>query len=295
MHIANDLYDVYGEILLKKDEEITPFVVNRIRKKGEKHKQVRVPLKNSDVFSDFEKVFGDERYTTMLAPPVSKKEICDAAGKLKIENDLIFELENMKNNLPYTYSHVLIVAAFVIKLALILRRNVYDMEVVTHCGFTHDIGKTRIPISILEKKEPLTAEEFAVIKTHPVTGYLLLNYYLKRDRLECSLASLEHHERLDGSGYPKGIRRIDKYTQLISPVDIMDALLSKRPYRDTIFSLRAVLDYLIKEADANRINKRVALALISFARKEKPDIEGIKISNEIRDNLPEEIRHEKYA
>src|SRR3989338_5701554 len=127
MRVMQDLYTIYGDLLVKKDREITPMLVKKIRKMGESHKQVRVPIKNTDIFTDFEKVFDDERYAIMFKPPASKKEICNAAGKLKIENDLIFELSNMKRNLPYTYIHVLIVAAFAIKLSLLYKPKDYDM------------------------------------------------------------------------------------------------------------------------------------------------------------------------
>ncbi len=294
MHLLNDLYTIYGELLVKKNRDITPLVVKKVRQMGETHKQVRVPLKNTDIFTDFEKVFDDARYVTMFKPPVSKKEICDMAGSLMMENDLIFELSNMKNNLPYTYHHVLIVAAFTIKLSLIYRAGDYDREITTHCGFTHDIGKTRIPIEILNKKARLMREERAIIETHPVSGYLLLNYYLKSDRRDCSLASLEHHERLDGSGYPTGTRKMHKYTKLISPVDVMDALMTKRPYRSKAFSLRAALDYLVAESKANRLDKDVVLALIGFARKDKPDIRAMRIAKEAREDLPEVLTHDKY-
>ncbi len=294
MKLKTDLYTVYGDLLLEKDTEVSAAVVRKIRQKGEKHKQVRVALKNTDIFADFQKVFDDKRYINMFKGPVSKSEICNIAGKLRMENDLIFELSYMKNNLPYTYDHVLIVTAFSIKLALTFRPEDYDMEVVSHCGFTHDIGKTRIFIGILNKTSKLTREERSVIETHPVIGYLLLNYYLKSDRRDCTLANLEHHERLDGSGYPNRIKRIHKYTQLISPIDVMDALMTRRSYRTKAFSLRAALDYLIKQADMNRFDKNTILTLISFARKDKPDIRKMYISEEPREALPEELTHDKY-
>lgn len=294
MRLMQDLYTIYGELLLKKEQEITPIVVKNVRSLGERHKQVRVPLEHTDIFTDFEKIFNDERYITMFKPPVSKNEICNVAGKLKMENDLIFELNTMKNNLPYTYKHVLIIAAFAIKLSLLYDSKKYDRELICHCGFTHDIGKTRIPIAILNKEKKLTKEERLIIETHPITGYILLNYYLKRDRRDCSLACLDHHERLDGSGYPNGIKRINKYTQLISPIDVLDALMTKRPYRKKAYSLRASLDYLLKETDSHRLNKNIVLALISLARKEKPDICTMKISRKLREAPPEELTYEKY-
>lgn len=294
MHIMSDLYTVYGELLVKGSQEITPPIVKKIRGMGARHKQVRVRFKNTDIFSDFEKVFDDERYITMLKPPISKKEVCGIGAALNIENDLIFELSNMKRNLPYTYNHILIVAAFSIKLALAHSPKKYNRDIVSHCGFTHDIGKTRIPIAVLNKSGKLTSEERKIIETHPTMGYLLLNYYLKSDRVDCALASLDHHERPDGSGYPKGIKRIGKYTQLISCVDVMDALMSVRPYREKAFSLRATLDYLLKEADAKRLNKDIVFTLISYARKDKPDISAMKVAREAREPLPEELTHDKY-
>ena len=294
MVLLNDLYTAYGELLVRKNVEITPDIVRQVRGRGERHEEVRVPMKNSDIFKDFVEVFDDPRYKTMFESPAAPIEICNAAGKLMIENDILFELSNMKRNLPYTFRHVLIVAAFGIKMSLVLKKNRYSEEIVTHCGFTHDLGKTRIPIPILEKEGRLTRQELEVIKTHPIIGYLLLNYYLKSDRIECSLASLEHHEKLDGSGYPKGLNRLTKYTQLISPIDIMDALMTNRPYRQKVFSLRASLDYLLQEAREGRLNAEVVYALISLARKGKPPISSMKISKEAREGLPEDLAHEKF-
>lgn len=294
MYLYNDLYTIYGDLLVKKEREITPDVIKSIRAMGSHHRQIRVPLKGSFIFKDFQSIFDDYRYITMFEKPVSRKDISNVAGKLKLENDLMFELSTMKKNLPYTYYHVLVVAAFAIKLSLLFDNRHYNKEIVSHCGFTHDIGKTRIPISVLEKSAKLTTTERALIETHPTAGYLLLNYYLKRDRVVCSLAGLDHHEKLDGSGYPRGIRRVNKYTQLISPVDIMDALMTRRPYRRKVFSLRATLDYLLKESDAKRLNKRVVLTLISLARKTKPDVGAMKISRIPREPLPERITHDKY-
>ena len=295
MHLLKDLYTIYGELLVKKDVEIRPIVVRNIRQRGAKHKQAIVSLNHTDIFTDFEKVFDDRRYANMLRSPLVKKEVCDIAGSLQIENDLIFELHTMKSRLPYTYKHVLIVAAFAIMLSRVYKPEKYNKQMVAHCGFTHDIGKTRVPVSILDKATKLTKAERAVIDTHPVMGYLMLNYYLKRDRALCSLASLDHHERMDGSGYPNGIRRIDKYTQLISVIDVMDALMTRRPYRNKMFSMRAALDYLLKEACAKRFDKNIVLTLINLARKDKSDIRSIKVSKKVREMLPEELRHDKYA
>lgn len=287
MRILRDLQTIYGEVLVRKDVEITPRIVKMVRDAGAKHENFAVPLKNTAIFTDFQKTFDNLRYANMLKSPAVKKEICDIAGSLEIENDLIFELNTMKLNLPYTYNHAMIVAALAIRLSLAYKPNIYDRMTTARCGFTHDIGKTRIPISILNKHGKLTEKERAIIETHPIMGYLLLSYYLKKDRDICSLANLDHHERLDGSGYPKGVMRIGKYAQLISVVDVLDALMTKRPYRKKAYTLRASLDYLLKQAYMKKIDAKIVLSLISLARKEKPDLQHIKISKEVREELPD--------
>jgi putative two-component system response regulator len=106
-----------------------------------------------------------------------------------------------------------------------------DLLALEKGGYLHDVGKVGIPDSILLKKGRLTDEEFAIMKTHTVIG----------DRLCGELRSLRrvrpivryHHERLDGSGYPEGLRgdEIPFLARILSVIDIFDALTTARPYK----------------------------------------------------------------
>lgn len=294
MKLSCDLYTHDGKLLLRKGVVISPSLIARLRKEGDAHREKKIPIKRTFIFRDFKKVFSDPRYATIFKPPVSKAQICATAGRVKMESDLISELAMMKKSLPYTYEHVLIVEALSIKMALVCRPGKYNRKMVAHCGFTHDIGKMRIPIDILNRKRKLTEEERSIIETHAVLGYLLLNYYLKSDRSECALASLSHHERSDGTGYPRGIRKIRRYTRLISVIDVLDALMAKRPYRKEAFSLRATLDYLTKQARDDKLDWNIVLMLIKYARKNRPDLNRMKLSLAFREPLPEELSHDKY-
>ena len=287
MHLLKDLYTIRGDLLVKKDTKITPRIVSRIREMGAKHKSATVKLKDTGIFSDFRKVFRDAKYANILKSPTVNKEICEIAGKLEIEDDLVLELNAMKSNIPYTYNHALIVAALAIRLSLVYGPGRYDKYTTARCGFTHDIGKTRIAVSILEKRKKLNAKERSMINTHTIMGYLLLCYYLKNDRTICPLANLDHHERPDGSGYPRGITKIGRYSRLISIVDILDALMTKRPYRNKAFVLRAALDYLLKQAYMKRFDINMILPLVSLARKENSDMHSIRISKETRYEIPD--------
>lgn len=98
-------------------------------------------------------------------------------------------------------------------------------------GLLHDIGKISVPESILSKPGELSKEEWALVRTHPVRGYEIL----KNTKLPWPAAemALHHHERLDGSGYPDGIKGDDLSVEVrvLGVCDVVEAMLSHRPYR----------------------------------------------------------------
>lgn len=101
-------------------------------------------------------------------------------------------------------------------------------------GYLHDIGKIAIPTEILCKPGKLSEYEFNMIKGHPLIGYEIL----KEIDFPCQVARavLQHHERLDGSGYPLGLlwQDILLEAKILSVADVTDAMISKRPYRPAI-------------------------------------------------------------
>jgi putative nucleotidyltransferase with HDIG domain len=114
-------------------------------------------------------------------------------------------------------------------------------------GLLHDVGKLAVPNEILQKPGPLTDEEFDVIKTHPEVGSELVHElgFSKRVRR----LVMDHHERLDGSGYPRGLGApdLDIETRILAVCDVFDALLSKRVYREA-WELDDALSLLRQEA-----------------------------------------------
>ncbi|MFH2069422.1 MAG: HD domain-containing phosphohydrolase [Candidatus Omnitrophota bacterium] len=98
-------------------------------------------------------------------------------------------------------------------------------------GILHDIGKIRIPPEILLNLKPLNKVEMNMIQSHPQLGYDILSEV--EFPWPVKQIVLQHHERMDGSGYPKGLfgEAIILETQIISVADVMEAIVSKRPYR----------------------------------------------------------------
>jgi len=109
----------------------------------------------------------------------------------------------------------------------------------------HDVGKKYVPLGILDKKGKLTKEEFDVILTHPEKGYDMLSdcYDLSSTT---RVGVLQHHERFDGSGYPKGLKGedISSFGRILAVADTYDAMTSDRSYRKA-FEASEVLEYLL--------------------------------------------------
>ncbi|HVJ64586.1 MAG TPA: HD domain-containing phosphohydrolase [Bdellovibrionota bacterium] len=135
---------------------------------------------------------------------------------------------------PYTYEHCLRVGELSMRLADRLGLPQREVEEVYVSGILHDIGKVHTPDSILKKPGPLTAEEFAVIRIHPVDSEKMVLELSEFSYL--SEAIRGHHERYDGKGYPdkKLSEEIHPYSRIILVCDTFDAMTSTRIYRRQI-------------------------------------------------------------
>lgn len=132
---------------------------------------------------------------------------------------------------PSTNGHCERLAKRAVALGRVLGLGESDLQALHRGGYLHDVGKVGVPDAILLKPGPLTPDEFAVMKRHPDIG----------DALCAPLQSLKavrpiirgHHERIDGSGYPQGLRgdEVPLLAQIVAVVDVYDALTSARSYR----------------------------------------------------------------
>jgi len=126
----------------------------------------------------------------------------------------------------------------------------------------HDIGKIGIPDSILHKKGKLTKEEFTIMKTHTTIGFDMLKNSQRKIMKAAAIISHEHHEKWDGSGYPRGLvgEGIHLYGRILSVVDTFDALGSQRCYKKA-WELDDILDYLKEKADKDFDPKLIDILL----------------------------------
>jgi putative nucleotidyltransferase with HDIG domain len=132
-----------------------------------------------------------------------------------------------------TYQHSLIVTGVAVAFGQKLGFSVRDRQKLSFAGMLHDIGKARIPVSILEKPGRLDRDEMAIIRKHPEYGYDSLKSQpeIHQDMLDMVV---HHHEYLDGSGYPHGLRagEISDLVRIMTISDIFGALIERRSYRE---------------------------------------------------------------
>lgn len=155
--------------------------------------------------------------------------------------------------------HNLRVARLCVHIGREMSMSAAELRVLARAGLMHDIGKLGIPEAVLEKHSPLDESEWILMRTHPEMGLTLLDRAGQSSREV--LAVLYHHERLDGSGYPYGLKAesIPIEARIVAVADTYDALTSDRPYRSACMPAEA-RRVLIEEA-GSRLDSRVVAAL----------------------------------
>ena len=133
-----------------------------------------------------------------------------------------------------TYAHGLNAALISKIFAKWLNFDEKETEELCLCGFLYDIGKFMIPNDILWKPTKLLKMEYDLVKTHAYHGYYLLSHYSKNVSEHVLNATLQHHERTDGTGYPQGLmgNDLDPYARIMAILDVYEAMTSARPYRN---------------------------------------------------------------
>ncbi len=134
----------------------------------------------------------------------------------------------------YTEGHCARLSRYATELGARLGLPEDDIVTLGRGGYFHDIGKIALPDSVLLKTGPLEPEEFELVKQHPVVGDRLCGGLRALHRVRTIVR--HHHERLDGSGYPDGLRgdEISLVAQIIGIVDVYDAITTTRPYREAL-------------------------------------------------------------
>jgi putative nucleotidyltransferase with HDIG domain len=164
----------------------------------------------------------------------------------------------------YTHRHSERVAAFAERMAHELGVSDDGIEAAKLSALLHDVGKIGVPESILNKPGRLTVAEFDEMKKHPVHGFKILTH-IKIPRFQAILPGVRnHHERWDGSGYPDGLvgANIPFLGRLLAVADVLDALNSKRSYREGL-GFDKTVEY-IKSSAGSHFDPEIAAAAVKL-------------------------------
>ena len=159
----------------------------------------------------------------------------------------LISLARLKTADDYTYMHSVAVCALMVALSRQLNLDEEQTRSAGIAGLLHDLGKAMMPMDVLNKPGKLTDEEFAIIKTHPEEGHRLLLGSTGADEIALDVV-LHHHEKTDGSGYPKRLKdsEISLFAKMGAVCDVYDAITSNRPYKagwDPAESLRKMAEW----------------------------------------------------
>ena len=170
-------------------------------------------------------------------------------------------LNSVQNKNPYMYSHPANVAFISFIIGKWLNLDYLKLENLVRTGLLHDIGKAKIKDSLLNKTEALTLEEMEKLKSHPVIGYKIIHSVNLFDS-EVLQGVLFHHERMDGTGYPLGLKgeRINLLSRIIAIADTFDAITASKTYRKKNSPLKAVEE--IKAKSLNHLDPYICETFI---------------------------------
>ena len=198
-----------------------------------------------------------KRAVTSMFQEARMGKAVDTAGAQKLVEEIadsvsrnpgaLISLARLKTADDYTYMHSVAVCALMIALAKQLKLDEEQTRKLGIAGLLHDLGKALMPMEVLNKPGKLTDEEFAIIKTHPEEGHKLLLASTGADEIALDVV-LHHHEKTDGSGYPKRLKdaEISLFAKMGAVCDVYDAITSNRPYKagwDPAESLRRMAEW----------------------------------------------------
>lgn len=264
MTLARNLYGINGTLLLRRGQKLDLHHITHITHLGFQGVYIFDSLSEGieiqNVVSDELRISAEKTicqiFEETMETGISEETAAKAENTVqKITEEIIASQDLMVNMIDiktydnYTYCHSANVGILSIVLGVALGLNRVQLYKLGMSAMLHDIGKVFIDRDIIDKKARLTNDEFLEVKKHPSLGYR----YLKKTDYRLPPVSLngilQHHERIDGSGYPYGLAEdeISMYGRIISIADVFDAMTSDRPYRAAM-APSEVMEYLMGSA-----------------------------------------------
>ena len=247
MITAQSIYNPLGASYLTKGMELSPTYIERLEKAGFEGVTVTSmdpKLKLAppdDIVQEKTRISAIQNVATAFHS-VEENGTFDPAPLQGISENILQDIIAQQQNLvqltdirlhdTYTFAHSVNVAILSSLLGVLLKLSREEQLKLTLGGLLHDIGKVTVPYEILTKAGHLSDDEWSVMQGHPEAGRQRLKKMFPNDTLLSTIA-LQHHEHIDGSGYPNHLKgeQIHRYGRIVAIADVYDALTSVRPYK----------------------------------------------------------------
>jgi HD-GYP domain-containing protein (c-di-GMP phosphodiesterase class II) len=280
MRLGKKIYNEEGLILLSEHVELTEVLLRRLVQHGIDFLYIDDPRTDDIVIPE---LLSDEtRFTATRVIRTHFRRMMDDANKKKAvqagmlskdfkqilsmmiddlskHKDAMIMLTTMQITDHYLFQHSMNVCIYSTLLGLASGYNRDELMTMGLGALLHDIGKTKVDLQALKKPGKLTTEEFEEIKKHAMLGFQILKDEPNIPLLSAHCA-LQHHERLDGSGYPRGIHGVDihEYARWIGLVDAYDAMTTHRVYRTAMLP-HQVMEILYTEAGTKFETRKIEM------------------------------------
>jgi len=235
-----EFVDTAGEVIMVDEAPVSGFAA--VEKEIKPKKTIIVnkeTAKYIDFYKDCVTAIGKIYRKILSGESVDAEEVQQVASKIvntitteQNPNNFI-NLVNIAGKGEYLVNHVINATILAVLLGKKLGYSTVKLFNLALAGLLYDVGMVKIPAIIVEKESQLSAEEFNIIKTHPIYSYQIIAKDLGLP-IEIARVGLEHHERFDGSGYPRKLigNEISELSRIIAIVDTYEALIKDRAYRE---------------------------------------------------------------
>ena len=273
--LAKTIIDISGRLLLTAGTEIKESYISRLRNLGVSEIYIDDDISEgicvNDVIKETTRIEAKQVLSSIakdsaLSGTINSDSVKNVIDKMVDElldnNDIIFNLSDIKTYDGYTFEHSVNVCILSIITGIGLGYNMNRIRELGVGALMHDIGKLKVPENILNKPAKLTSEEFEIIKKHTTDGFEILRKDKNISKVSAYIA-LAHHERYDGSGYPFHTKgdNIHQCARVVSVADVYDALTSDRIYRKKM-KVHEAIEYIVASA-GKHFDKDVVDAFIS--------------------------------
>lgn len=246
MIIGRNIYDAEGRILLSASIELKQSYIDRLREIGIGSVYVEVPglpaVEIPEVVREETRLkavqavkasFQNFRTTKVLNIKQFSAIAANIVEEIIRNRNTLLHLTDIRTYDDYTFAHCVNVCVLSVMIGLSLNYTEHKLRELALGALMHDVGKTLVPVEILNKPGRLNTAEMDVMKKHAELGFEVLRKQQDDIPLLAAHVAFQHQEKFDGSGYPRKLsgKDIHEYARIAAIADVYDALTSDRPYR----------------------------------------------------------------